>query len=96
MGRPHHRASKLTKGPDQFGVGLLGHKGEDTIVTILSFIMSNGGSVLSDDGKQATVNQAPSVEALAFYQGLMKFAPEGTLARDEPSTPTCSPPRRSR
>jgi len=75
---------KLNKPPDQFGVGLLGHKGEDTIVTILSFIMSNGGAVLSDDGKTVMINQPPAVEALDFYQSLAQYAPEGTLNRAEP------------
>src|SRR5262245_18862613 len=42
---------KLTnKDKGQYAVGLVGHKGEDTVVIMDSFIYSNGGSVLNDDG----------------------------------------------
>ena len=72
-------AEKLTdpqKG--RFGVGLFGHKGEDTVVVLDSFIFSNGGRVLGDDGKCALTEPA-SVEALAYLQSLVPFAPSGIL-----------------
>ena len=40
---------KLT-GNGKYGIGLFAHKGEDTVVVMDSFIFSNGGKVLNDDG----------------------------------------------
>ena len=70
-------AEALT-GDGQFGVGLFGHRGEDTVVVVNSFIFSNGGAVLAEDGSCA-LNEAPAVEALAYLQDLAQFAPEGIL-----------------
>lgn len=62
----------------QFGVGLFGHRGEDTVVVVNSFIFSNGGAVLAADGTCA-LNEAPAVEAMAYLQDLAQFAPDGIL-----------------
>ncbi|MEZ5666037.1 MAG: sugar ABC transporter substrate-binding protein [Alphaproteobacteria bacterium] len=62
----------------QFGVGLFGHQGEDTVVVLDSFIFSNGGRVLDDAGKCA-LTAPESVEALAYLQSLTAFAPQGIL-----------------
>ncbi len=70
-------AEKMT-GDGKFGVGLFGHKGEDTVVVVNSFIFSNGGKVLAEDGSCA-LDEAPAVEALSYLQDLSKFAPEGIL-----------------
>ncbi|WP_246810701.1 ABC transporter substrate-binding protein [Ensifer sp. ENS09] len=70
-------AEKLT-GDGKFGVGLFGHKGEDTVVVGDSFIFSNGGKVLNDDGSCALA-EAPAVEALSYLQTLSKSAPQGIL-----------------
>lgn len=70
-------AEKMT-GDGKFGVGLFGHKGEDTVVVVNSFIFSNGGKVLGDDGSCA-LDEAPAVEAMSYLQELSKFAPEGIL-----------------
>ena len=70
-------AEKLTA-DGKFGVGLFGHKGEDTVVVGDSFIFSNGGKILNDDGSCA-LTEAPAVEALTYLQGLAKFAPAGIL-----------------
>ena len=70
-------AEKLTA-DGKFGVGLFGHKGEDTVVVGDSFIFSNGGKILNDDGSCA-LTEAPAVEALAYLQSLTKFAPGGIL-----------------
>ena len=70
-------AEAMTK-DGQFGVGLFGHRGEDTVVVINSFIFSNGGEVLGDDGACA-LNQAPAVEAMTYLQDLAQFAPDGIL-----------------
>lgn len=70
-------AEKLT-GNGKFGIGLFGHKGEDTVVVGDSFIFSNGGRILNDDGSCA-LTEAPAVEALTYLQGLSKFAPAGIL-----------------
>ena len=61
-----------------FGVGLFGHRGEDTVVVMNSFIFSNGGTVLAADGS-CGLNQAPAVEALTYLQDLAQFAPAGIL-----------------
>lgn len=65
-------------GDGRFGVGLFGHRGEDTVVVVNSFIFSNGGEVLAEDGSCA-LDEAPAVEALAYLQDLAQFAPEGIL-----------------
>lgn len=70
-------AEAMTK-DGQFGVGLFGHRGEDTVVVVNSFIFSNGGAVLGDDGACA-LNQAPAVEAMTYLQDLAQFAPDGIL-----------------
>ena len=67
----------LTK-EGQYGIGLVGHMGEDTVVIMNSFIYSNGGSVLNEDGSCA-LNQPEAVEALEYLAGLQPYAPEGTL-----------------
>ncbi|MHA3980587.1 ABC transporter substrate-binding protein [Halovulum sp. GXIMD14794] len=70
-------AEKLT-GDGKFGVGLFGHRGEDTVVVVNSFIFSNGGRVLADDGSCA-LSQPEAVEAMAYLQDLAQFAPDGIL-----------------
>ncbi|MCR9138942.1 MAG: sugar ABC transporter substrate-binding protein [Alphaproteobacteria bacterium] len=70
-------AEKLTKN-GKFGVGLFGHRGEDTVVVVNSFIFSNGGEVLDSSGACA-LDQAPAVEALEYLQGLAEYAPKGIL-----------------
>lgn len=70
-------AEKLTK-DGQFGVGLFGHRGEDTVVVVNSFIFSNGGQILDSSGACA-LDRAPAVEALEYLQDLAQFAPEGIL-----------------
>lgn len=60
----------------KFGIGLFAHKGEDTVVVMDSFIFSNGGKVLNDDGT-CGLTSAESVDALAYLQSLGQFAPKG-------------------
>ncbi len=60
----------------KFGIGLMGHKGEDTVVVLDSFIFSNGGRVLDDDGSCALTSDE-AVEALAYLQSLVPYAPRG-------------------
>lgn len=67
----------LTK-DGQFGIGLFSHMGEDTVVVMNSFIYSNGGSVLGEDGSCA-LNEPEAVEALNYMVGLQEYAPEGIL-----------------
>ncbi|MEM6381418.1 MAG: sugar ABC transporter substrate-binding protein [Pseudomonadota bacterium] len=71
-------AAEAMTGDGQFGVGLFGHRGEDTVVVVNSFIFSNGGSVLAADGSCA-LNEAPAVEAMTYLQDLAQFAPDGIL-----------------
>ncbi|WP_305985769.1 ABC transporter substrate-binding protein [Roseibium sp. MMSF_3544] len=71
-------ASEKLTGDGKFGVGLFGHRGEDTVVVVNSFIFSNGGEVLDAAGKCA-LNQPPAVEAMTYLQDLAQYAPEGIL-----------------
>lgn len=70
-------AEKLTT-DGQFGVGLFGHRGEDTVAVVNSFIFSNGGKVLDDTGACA-LDQPEAVEALEYLQELSQYAPSGIL-----------------
>jgi len=70
-------AEKLT-GNGRYGVGLFGHRGEDTVTVLNSFIFSNGGKVLNDDGSCALTEPA-SVEALEYLASLVPYAPQGIL-----------------
>jgi ABC-type glycerol-3-phosphate transport system substrate-binding protein len=79
-------AMKLTDpAKGTYGVGLFGHKGEDTVVVLDSFIFSNGGKVLDDSGKCALTSDA-SVGALAYLQSLVPYAPKGILNADAGSS----------
>ncbi len=60
----------------QYAVGLVGHKGEDTVVIMDSFIYSNGGSVLNDDGTCA-LDKPEATGALQYLVDLLPYAPEG-------------------
>lgn len=72
-------AEKLTdEAKGQFGIGLFGAKGEDTLVVADSFIFSNGGSVLNADGK-CGLSSPQSVEALDYLASLVPYAPKGLL-----------------
>lgn len=65
----------------QWAVGLVAGKDEATICVTDSFIYSNGGSIVSDDGKTCTINSPEVIEALKFYKSLEEYAPEGTINR---------------
>jgi ABC-type glycerol-3-phosphate transport system substrate-binding protein len=68
---------KLTDAANgKFGIGLFAHKGEDTVVVMDSFIFSNGGKVLNDDGSCGLTSDA-SVGALAYLASLAPYAPAG-------------------
>ena len=73
-------AAKLTAN-GKFGVGLFGHKGEDTVVVLDSFIFSNGGKVLNDDGSCGLTSDA-SVGALKYLQSIVPYAPQGVVNAD--------------
>ncbi len=62
----------------RFGVGLFAHNGEDTVVVLDSFIYSNGGSVLDENGDCALTEPA-AIEALEYMASLQEFAPRGLL-----------------
>ena len=71
--------AKLTdRQAGKFGIGLFGHKGEDTVVVVDSFIYSNGGSVLHSDGTCA-LSDPPAVQALDYLKSLIPYAPSGIL-----------------
>jgi ABC-type glycerol-3-phosphate transport system substrate-binding protein len=70
-------AAKLTDpAKGRYGAGFFAHKGEDTVVVMDSFIFSNGGKVLNEDGSCGLTSPA-SLEALAYLQSLAPYAPKG-------------------
>jgi ABC-type glycerol-3-phosphate transport system substrate-binding protein len=69
--------AKLTDAASgKYAIGLVGHKGEDTVVIMDSFIYSNGGSVLNEDGTCA-LDQPEASEALQYLVDIAQYAPEG-------------------
>jgi ABC-type glycerol-3-phosphate transport system substrate-binding protein len=62
----------------QFGIGLFGHRGEDTVVVMNSFIYSNGGFILDADNT-CGLTEPEAIEALEFMVSLQPYAPEGIL-----------------
>ena len=60
----------------KYAVGLVGHLGEDTVVIQDSFVYSNGGSVLHEDGTCA-LDEPEAIEALQYMVDLLPYAPEG-------------------
>ena len=62
----------------QYGVGLFSHMGEDTVVVMNSFVYSNGGSVLLEDGT-CGLTAPEAIEALEYLKSLQPYAPEGIL-----------------
>jgi multiple sugar transport system substrate-binding protein len=75
-------AETLTKAPNQFGIGIIGHKGEDMTVMLNSLMYSNGGKVIDDEGK-AVINSPENVETLTFFKNLAQYAPEGVANAGE-------------
>lgn len=78
-------AKKLTH-DSQYGFAITGG-GEvgNTIFRSLPFIWMNGGSIISDDGTKATVNEPAAVEAVKFYTDMytsLKVSPASTLEND--------------
>jgi ABC-type glycerol-3-phosphate transport system substrate-binding protein len=69
-------AGKKLTGSGKYGIGLFAHKGEDTVVVMDSFIFSNGGKVLNENGS-CGLTSAASVGALKYLQSLAPFAPQG-------------------
>jgi multiple sugar transport system substrate-binding protein len=77
---------KTADGRQQHGFGITGG-GEvgNTLFRSLPFIWMNGGSIISDDLKTATVNQPAAVEAVKFYTDMLTqhgVAPPSTLQND--------------
>ncbi|RPJ23745.1 MAG: sugar ABC transporter substrate-binding protein [Planctomycetaceae bacterium] len=60
----------------KYGIGLFAHLGEDTVVVMNSFVYSNGGSVLAEDGSCA-LDEPGAIEALEYLASLLPYAPEG-------------------
>jgi ABC-type glycerol-3-phosphate transport system substrate-binding protein len=68
-------ARRLTSS-GKYGIGLFGHKGEDTVLIIDTFISSNGGHVLDANGKCA-LTSPQAIEALDFVGSMVPYAPNG-------------------
>ncbi len=74
-------AKKLTHAPNQYGIAVIGDKGEDTVVVMDSLIYSNGGSI-EKNGK-VTFDSSKVKRALTFYKDLSKYAPPGAASATE-------------
>jgi len=75
--------AKLTRAPDVYGLALYGVKNEVISVVIDSWIYSNGGKIVSDDGKSAAIDSPEAIEAIKHYVSLQPIAPPGTPTRNE-------------
>lgn len=78
-------ATALTGG-GRYGFAITGG-GEvgNTLFRSLPFIWMNGGSIISDDGTTATVNEPEAVEAVQFYTDMLTehgVSPASTLEND--------------
>lgn len=69
-------AGKFKQGSDQFGISLIGCKGEPAVVMTDSLLFSNGGKIV--DGDQAAFNSPENIAALTQYKNLLANAPSGT------------------
>jgi multiple sugar transport system substrate-binding protein len=69
-------AGKLKQGSDQFGISLIGCKGEPAVVMTDSLVFSNGGKIV--DGDKAAFNSPENIAALTQYKNLVSNAPSGT------------------
>ncbi len=79
-------AAKALTGDGQYGFAITGG-GEvgNTIFRSLPFIWMNGGSIISEDGTEATVNEPEAVEAVKFYTDMLVehgVSPDSTLEND--------------
>jgi multiple sugar transport system substrate-binding protein len=83
-------AKKLTRktkdGKEQYGFAITGG-GEvgNTLFRSLPFIWMNGGSIISEDMKKATVNEPAAVKAVEFYTDMftkLGVSPPSTLQND--------------
>jgi len=72
----------LTKAPDQYGIASMGPS-EWSAVIMDSFIYSNGGRVLTEDGMKAAINSPEAIEALQFYKDQEACSAPGTNNRVE-------------
>jgi ABC-type glycerol-3-phosphate transport system substrate-binding protein len=68
---------------DQWGYYLLGAKDEGTICFIDSLLQSNGGKIVSDDGKRGMLDSPEVIEAMEFYKKLVGIAPPGVPSGDQ-------------
>lgn len=73
-----YEIAKQLKTDDMYGINLEWDLGEGQIYGFAPIIWSNGGELLSEDGKEIDgyLNSDKSIEALEFYQ---KFAVEGLI-----------------
>lgn len=78
-------AAKAMTKDGTFGFAITGG-GEvgNTVTRSLPLIWMNGGDVISEDGKTATVNSPEAVEAIKFYTDFYKngYSPDSTLQND--------------
>jgi multiple sugar transport system substrate-binding protein len=77
---------KNANGQQQYGYGLVGGGEVANMVTrAVPYILMNGGSVVSEDGKTALLNQPPAVEAIDVYTSMLTkygVSPPSTLQND--------------
>jgi len=68
---------------DQWGLYLLGAKGEIVVVFTDSLIFSNGGQIVSNNGKRGMLDSSEVIGAMKFYKNLVDIAPPGVPNADQ-------------
>ena len=74
-------SKKLTKG-DRYGIGLFGKGDNSSVWRLWYWWMSNGGSVLTPDGKRSAINSPEFIEAVDFGENNQLLA-QGVVAMVE-------------
>lgn len=73
-------AGETLTGDGKFGIGLFGHAYESLVVVMNSFIFSNGGDIIDENGHCA-LTSPEAQEALEYLNSLKPYAPTGLLGQ---------------
>ena len=71
-------AGEALTGDGQYGVGLFGFAYESLVTVMNSFVFSNDGDILAEDGSCA-LDEPEAIEALEYMASLQEYAPSGIL-----------------
>lgn len=74
------QAGEQLTGDGVYGIGLFGQAYESLTVVMNSFVFSNGGSILDENG-QCALTEPEAREALEYLSSLQQYAPSGILSQ---------------